>query len=153
MQRATARWAGQKVKFVVESGSGHQAVVDEPPILGADEGMRPTEMLLGALGACPGINAVLLLKKFKQAYRSLAVECEGEQEGDWPHAFTGIELRFVIAWDPGFVPDDDAVARALDMACNRYCPVDATLTRGTQIRHRRVDARPAAEEPAPPAAG
>lgn len=139
MQRATARWAGHKVKFTVESGSGHQAVIDEPPLLGEDGGMRPTEMLLGALGACTGINAVLLLKKFKQAYRSLDVECEGEQLPDWPHAFTSIEIRFVIGWEPGFTPDDDLVAKALDMACNRYCPVDATLTHGTAVAHRRVD--------------
>jgi putative redox protein len=140
MQRATARWAGHKVKFVVESGSGHEAAVDEPPVLGQDEGMRPTEMLLGALGACTGINAVLLLKKFRQGYHSLAVECQGEQQDDWPHAFTSIEIRFVIGWEPGFTPDDALVEKALDMACNRYCPVDATLTNGTRISHRRVDA-------------
>jgi putative redox protein len=140
MQKATARWSGRKVRFVVESGSGHQAPVDEPPVLGEDGGMRPTEMLLGALGACTGINAVLLLKKFKQAYRTLAVECQGEQQDDWPHAFTSIEIQFVIGWEPGFTPDDEAVASALDMACNRYCPVDATLTNGARITHRRVDA-------------
>jgi putative redox protein len=140
MQKATARWAGRKVKFVVEAGSGHQASVDEPPLFGDDEGMRPTEMLLGALGSCTGINAVLLLKKFKQSHRSLEVECQGEQQDDWPHAFTSIEIRFVIGWEPGFTPDDELVAKALDMACNRYCPVDATLTNGTRIAHRRVDA-------------
>ncbi len=86
-------------------------------------------MLLGALGACTGINAVLLLKKFKQAYRSLAVECEGEQEPDWPHAFTGIEIRFVIGWEEGFTPDDELVKKALDLACNQYCPVDATRSK------------------------
>ncbi len=140
MQKATARWAGQKVKFVVEAGSGHQAPVDEPPLFGDDEGMRPTEMLLGALGSCTGINAVLLLKKFKQAYRTLAVECEGDQQPDWPHAFTDIRIRFVIGWEPGFTPDDELVAKALDQACNRYCPVDATLTNGARITHGRADA-------------
>jgi putative redox protein len=140
MQKVTARWSGRKVAFMVEAGSGHQAPVDEPPVLGEDTGMRPTEMLLGALGSCTGINAVLLLKKFKQAYRTLAVEVDGEQEDDWPYAFTGIEIRFVLGWEPGFTPDDELVAKALDMACNRYCPVDATLTNGTRIGHRRVDA-------------
>ena len=140
MQKATARWAGQKVQFVVESGSGHSVPVDEPPLFGEDGGMRPTEMLLGALGSCTGINAVLLLKKFKQVYTSLAVEVEGQQQDEWPHAFTAVEIRFVIGWEPGFKPDDELVARALDMACNRYCPVDATLTHGTGITHRRVDA-------------
>ena len=137
MQRATARWAGQKVKFTVESGSGHQAVVDEPPLFGEDGGMRPTEMILGALGACTGINAVLLLKKFKQAYRSLDVEVEGDQLDDWPHSFTAIRIRFVIGWEPGFTPDPELVDKALDMACNRYCPVDATLTRGVGVTFSR----------------
>jgi len=140
MQKATARWSGHKVKFVVEAGSGHQALVDEPPLFGDDEGMRPTEMLLGALGSCTGINAVLLLKKFKQAYTTLAVEVQGDQQDEWPHAFTAIEIRFVIGWEPGFTPDDRLVDDALDMACNRYCPVDATLTNGAKITHRRVDA-------------
>lgn len=140
MQKATARWAGHKISFVVESASGHQATVDEPPLLGEEQGMRPTEMLLGALGACTGINAVLLLKKFRQRYRTLAVECQGEQEPEWPHAFTSVEIRFLIGWEEGFSPDDELVEKALDMACNRYCPVDATLTRGTRISHRRVDA-------------
>ena len=67
-------------------------------------------------------------------------EVEGEQEDDWPYAFTGIEIRFVLGWEPGFTPDDELVAKALDMACNRYCPVDATLTNGTRIGHRRIDA-------------
>lgn len=136
MTKATARWAGRKTKFVVESGSGHTAAVDEPPILGEDEGMRPTEMLLGALGACTGINAVLLLKKYRQAYRELAVEVEGDQEKeDWPHRFLAIRITFVVTWDDGFQPDGDLVEKALDLACNRYCPVDATLTNGVPITH------------------
>jgi putative redox protein len=135
MQKATARWSGRKVKFTVEAGSGHQALVDEPAILGDDDGMRPTEMLLGALGACTGINAVLLLKKFKQAYRTLAVEAEGDQEPEWPHRFTEIRITFAIGWEDGFTPDQAQVDKALDLACNRYCPVDATLTHGVSIKH------------------
>ena len=136
MQSATARWAGSKVKFTVNSGSGHQAEVDEPPILGDDEGMRPTEMLLGALGSCTGINAVLLLKKFRQRFSALDVEVEGDQEEEgWPHAFTAIRIVFAIRWEEEFSPDEELVEKALDLACNRYCPVDATLTRGTSISH------------------
>ena len=139
MQKATAVWAGSRVKFEVRAGSGHTAVVDEPPMFGDDEGMRPTEMLLGALGCCTGINAVLLLKKFKQPYTSLQVEVQGEQESEWPHAFTSIEITFVIGWEKGAKIDKELVETALDKACNQYCPVDATLTRGTKITHKRKD--------------
>lgn len=99
--------------------------------------MRPTEMLLGALGGCTGINAVLLLKKFKQPLRGLEVEVVGEQEEDWPKAFTKIDVTFHCEWE-GKV-DKEAVDRALDMACNRYCPIHATLSRGVKIEHRRKD--------------
>jgi putative redox protein len=138
MASAVARWSGHKVKFDVESASGHTAAVDEPPVFGDDDGMRPTEMLLGALGSCTGLNAVLLLKKFKQPLKSLEVRVEGEQEKEWPRAFIKIEVTFVLGWDGKH--DDEKVDSALDMACNRYCPIHATLSRGVRIQHKRKDA-------------
>jgi putative redox protein len=138
MAKVVARWSGHKVKFDVESDSGHTASVDEAPIFGDDDGMRPTEMLLGALGSCTGLNAVLLLKKFKQPLKSLEVQVEGEQGKEWPRAFTKIEVTFVLGWDGKH--DNEKVDSALDMACNRYCPIHATLSRGTKIEHKRRDA-------------
>jgi putative redox protein len=138
MASAVARWSGHKVKFDVESASGHTAEVDEPPVFGDDDGMRPTEMLLGALGSCTGLNAVLLLKKFKQPLKSLEVRVEGEQEKEWPRAFIKIEVTFVLGWDGQH--DNEKVDSALDMACNRYCPIHATLSRGVKIQHKRQDA-------------
>jgi putative redox protein len=137
MAKVVARWSGQKVKFVVESASGHTAEVDEAPIFGDDEAMRPTEMLLGALGTCTGLNVVLLLRKFKQPLKSLEVRVEGEQEKEWPRAFTKIEVTFVLGWDGKH--DDEQVDSALDLACNRYCPIHATLSKGTTIEHKRKD--------------
>lgn len=137
MGNATARWSGSQVRFEIESGSGHRITVDEPPVIGTDAGMRPTELLLGALAGCTGVNAVSLLRKFKQPFDALSVEVEGDQEPEWPHAFTAIRITFAIHWTGD--ADAEAVAKALEMACNRYCPVDATLTRGTQISHSRRD--------------
>src|SRR5258706_14229526 len=99
MAKATARWSGHKVKFEIESASGHSAAIDEAPVFGDDAAMRPTEMLLGALAGCTGMNAVLLLKKFKQPLKSLSVEVEGEQGQDWPRGVKEIEITFVTAAD------------------------------------------------------
>lgn len=137
MKKAVARWSGTKVAFELESGSGHTASIDEPPIFGDDAAMQPTEMLLGALGGCTGLNAVLLLRKFKQPLRALEVEVVGEQEEDWPKAFKKIDVIFHCEWDGKI--DKELVDRALDMACERYCPIHATLSRGTKIEHRRKD--------------
>jgi putative redox protein len=131
--KATARWAGEKVRFEIESSSGHSASIDEAPVLGDDSAMRPTEMLLGSLGSCTGMNAVLLLKKFKQPLKSLAVEVEGEQEQEWPRAFKKIDITFRLSWDGKH--DNELVERAIDLSCNRYCPIHATLSTGTKIEH------------------
>ncbi|HYM66136.1 MAG TPA: OsmC family protein [Patescibacteria group bacterium] len=137
MARVVARWSGHKVRFDIEAQSGHKAAMDEAPIFGDDSALRPTEMLLASLGGCTGLNAVLLLKKFKQPLRTLEVEVVGEQEKEWPRAFTSMEVTFHCGWDG---PVDSAlVDKAFDLACNRYCPIHATLSRGTKIAHRRAD--------------
>ena len=137
MTRATARWKGAKVGFEIDSESGHRAEIDEGPPHGDDSAMRPTEMLLGTLAGCTGINVVLLLKKYKQPLRSLEVEVDGERQEEWPKAFTKIRLTFHTAWDGKI--DKDMVDKAIDLACNRYCPIHATLSRGVKIEHRRHD--------------
>jgi putative redox protein len=133
VKRAVAKWSGTKVAFDIESGSGHKVAIDEPPVFGDDAAMRPTEMLLGALGGCTGVNAVLLLKKFKQPLRSLEVEVVGEQDEEWPKAFHKIDITFHCEWDGPH--DKKQVEQAIDMACNRYCPIHATLSHGTTVEY------------------
>jgi putative redox protein len=138
MPNVTARWSGEKVKFDIESASGHTVSTDEAPLFGDDAAMRPTEMLLGALAGCTGVNAVLLLKKFKQPFKSLDIRVDGEQNEDWPRAFKKIEITFVIGWDGKH--DGKLADQAIDMACERYCPIHATLAKGVEITHKRKDA-------------
>jgi len=133
VKRSVAIWSGNKARFDIRSDSGHTVATDEPPIFGDDSAMRPTEMLLAALGSCTGINTVLLLKKFKQPLRSLRVEVVGEQDEEWPKAFHKIEITFHCEWDGKH--DKDLVNQAVDMACNRYCPIHATLSHGTKVEH------------------
>jgi putative redox protein len=137
LTKAVAKWTGTKVRFEVHSESGHVAEIDEDAPYGDDAAMRPTEMLLGTLGSCTGINAVLLLRKYRQPLRSLEVEVEGDREEDWPKAFTRIRLTFHCGWDGK--ADKDMVDKAIDLACNRYCPIHATLSRGVKIEHHRKD--------------
>jgi putative redox protein len=139
VKNAVARWSGTKVRFGIESGSGHAVATDEAPAFGDDSAMRPTELLLAALAGCTGTNAILLLKKFKQPLRSLDVEVEGQQDEEWPKAFNKIDITFHCGWDGK--TDQKLVEQALDMACNRYCPIHATLSKGTKITHRHEDAR------------
>jgi putative redox protein len=133
---ATLTWTGRRVAFDATSGTHHGFRLDDGEPFGDDTGVRPTEALLAALGACTGVNAVLLLQKYRQRFRTLAVEVEGDQAEEWPKAFTAIRVTFVIGWEDGFEPDLPKVGRALDDSCERYCPVHATLSPAVSIAHR-----------------
>ncbi|HEX6488482.1 MAG TPA: OsmC family protein [Candidatus Dormibacteraeota bacterium] len=137
MTTATVRWTGDRTSFDIEGGSGFHAQADSDAPGAADEAIHPTELLLGALGACTGVNAVLLLQKMRQPLRSLEIRVDGDRETEWPKAFTAIRIEFVLGWSG---PTDDAlVEKALDQSVNRYCPVHATLAHGVEISHRRTD--------------
>ena len=62
---------------------------------------------------------------------------EGERDDEWPKAFNKIKLTFHCGWDGK--TDKELVERAIDWACNRYCPIHATLSRGVEIEHHRKD--------------
>lgn len=135
---ATVRWSGDRTSFDIEGGSGFHAAADSDAPGAADAAIHPTELLLGALGACAGVNAVLLLQKMRQPLRSLEIRVDGDREPEWPKGFTAIRIEFVLGWSG---PTDDAlVEKALDLAVNRYCPVHATVAHGARIEHRRTDA-------------
>lgn len=133
---ATLTWTGRRVAFEADSPAGHRVRLDDGDPFGDDSGLRPTEALLAALGGCTGINAVLLLRKYRQRFRTLQVQVEGDQAEVWPKAFTAIRITFLIGWETGFEPDPAKVRRALDDSCERYCPVHATLSGGVPITHR-----------------
>ncbi len=124
----TARWSGTPFQFDIRGPHGEVVAVDEPPPLGRGRGMKPGEMLLGALATCSAISAVSLLQKMRQPLRSLFVRVEGNQQADWPKAFTDIHLQFVVGGDGSF--DLALVKKAIDLATTRYCPVSATIELG-----------------------
>lgn len=124
----TARWSGTPFQFDITGPRGEVATVDEPPPVGLGRGMKPSEILLGALATCSAISAISLLQKMRQPVRSLFVRVEGNQQPDWPKAFTDIHLQFVVGGDGSF--DVALVKKAIDLATTRYCPVSATMELG-----------------------
>lgn len=124
----TARWSGTPFQFDITGPRGQVVPVDEPQPLGQGLGMTPCEILLGALATCSAISAVSLLQKMRQPVRSLFVRVEGNQQSEWPRAFTDIHLQFVVGGDGSF--DVEEVKKAIDLATTRYCPVSATMELG-----------------------
>jgi len=113
------------LQFVGQASSGHAIVIDgDAAHEGSDTGLRPTELLLIALGSCSGMGIVSILKKKKQDVSGLEIVVKGEKAESYPQKFTGITMEFMVR---GHNLSEEAVKRSVELSMEKYCVVKATL--------------------------
>ncbi len=121
----------EKMRFVGRASGEQSVVVDYPPPLGDDAGLRGgLELLLMATAACAGQTVVPLLRRMHQPVEGCSVEARGRRRDEHPTVVTDIHLAFTFR---GAALDESAVARAIELAENQFCPVWAMLKGGTRI--------------------
>ena len=104
-----------------------------PEIGGRGKGMRPTQLLLAAVGGCSAIDVILILKKQKQIIESLEVEVDGEREKVEEYSlFRNICLHFKLR---GQI-DLDKAERAVKLSIDKYCSVSKTLEPTAKITYK-----------------
>lgn len=138
--RATVSWQGQ-VKFVAESGTGHQVVLDGPADHGGEnQGPRPMEMLLMGMGGCASFDVMTILKKSRQDITDCRCELTAERADAVPAVFTKIHLHFVVT---GKDLKENVVKRAVSLSAEKYCSASIMLAKGgVEISHS-FDVQPA----------
>ena len=95
-----------------------------PDIGGTNQGMRPMQLLLSALGGCSSIDIINILKKQKQPLKDIKVSVTGEREKDViPSLFTEVHAHFKLYGDL----DPDKVQKAVTLGVEKYCSVAKTL--------------------------
>lgn len=99
---------------------------------GQGKGHRPLQMLLVGLGGCMTMDAISILRKKKQEFDRFEVTFETEQRDDHPHAYTVINMHFVAE---GTKIEEKALARALELSYERYCPANAMLKAYAEINY------------------
>ena len=123
--KVTINRENDAVLFKVENATEASAQVDgSPEIGGVNGGLRPMEMLLGALATCSAFEVVTILRKQRQDLQDLRLEVQGHRpsEGD-VKPFTAIDIHFLIA---GKVEEKRA-QRAVALALEKYCSVSRSL--------------------------
>ncbi len=96
-------------------------------------GFSPMEMLLTSVAACSAIDLVLILKKQRQPLQDLQIEVNGERtENTTPRPFKSIDINFILTGDL----EESKVARAVELAVEKYCSVADTMDQGVNISHR-----------------
>jgi putative redox protein len=128
MARATVRWI-TKGQFLGVDSSKHSVVLSTQ-----DEengiGMKPSELLLLAVGGCSSVDIVSILQKKRQNLTGLEVEVSGEQDADPPWTFRKIHVTYIVR---GRGLSEKAVADAIKLSEEKYCSVSTTLAKAVEI--------------------
>jgi putative redox protein len=120
--------------FSAANENGNAVHLDaSPDIGGTNQGMRPMQMLLAAMGGCSAIDIINILKKQRQDLKDLKITVTGEREKDaTPSLYTEVHAHFRFFGDV----DADKVEKAINLSIEKYCSVSRTLEKGgAKITH------------------
>lgn len=127
MIHVTLERTGGDYRFEAKDAKGYAVHTDSAKESGGgDDGARPMQLLLMALGGCSGIDVVSILKKQKQPIDAFAMHISGEREaGVEPSLWKNIHVVFDIK---GNIEKGKA-ERACQLSIDKYCSVAETLRR------------------------
>jgi putative redox protein len=131
VKTSTARYDGIGLRFTVQTGSGHEIVLDNST---GNAGPRPVEMLLVGQAGCTGMDVISILQKKRQVVARYEVAVTAAERDGQPAVFTRADVVHLVE---GPAVDEAAVRRAIELSATKYCSVAAMLSAGTvEIHHR-----------------
>jgi putative redox protein len=119
--------------FEAINENGNKVHIDaSPDIGGTNQGMRPMQMLLAAMGGCSAIDVINILKKQKQDLKDIKVTVTGEREKDAvPSLYTEVHAHFKLFGGL----DKDKANKAVTLSVEKYCSVAKTLEAKAKITY------------------
>lgn len=127
MAQAKIIWQPGGRTFIGIDSTNHSVVLSTP----ADGvGMKPSELLLVAVGSCTAVDVVNILEKKRFQLNSLEISVSAEQDNDPPWTFRKIHIHYKIQ---GAELTDKAVEQAIQLSEEKYCSVSATVRATAEI--------------------
>jgi putative redox protein len=119
--------------FSAANENGNTVHIDaSPDIGGTNQGMRPMQMLLSAMGGCSAIDIINILKKQKQPLKDMKITVTGERQKDViPSLFETVHAHYKFYGNL----DKDKVDKAINLSINKYCSVSRTLEQTAKITY------------------
>jgi putative redox protein len=121
----------QNLQFVGTDSTQHAIVLSS-----SDEengtGVKPSDLLLLALGGCTAVDVVEILRKKRQRLSGLTIRVSGEQDADPPWIFRRIHTVYEVR---GHELSAKAVEHAVTLSEEKYCSVRATLEGNVELTH------------------
>ena len=121
MGNATIKWLPGGLTFIGTDSTKH-CVVLAPQSEGT--GMKPSELLLVAVGSCTAVDVVGILEKKRTPLTSLEIEVSGEQDADPPWTFRKVHIHYKLK---GNGLGENSVKQAISLSEEKYCSVSSTI--------------------------
>ncbi|MCC6612133.1 MAG: OsmC family protein [Anaerolineae bacterium] len=128
MAEVNVNWVQQKT-FVGTDSTNHSVVISSKD---DGVGMKPSELVLVALGSCTAYDVVNILEKKRANLQHVRVTVSGEQAETAPWAFLKMHIHYVVT---GSNLRDEDVAKAIELSESKYCSVAATLRQSVDITY------------------
>jgi putative redox protein len=118
---ATIKWLPGGLTFIGTDSTKHSVVL-APQSEGT--GMKPSELLLVAVGSCTAVDVVGILEKKRTPLTSLEIEVSGEQDADPPWTFRKVHIHYKVK---GNGLRENSVKQAISLSEEKYCSVSSTI--------------------------
>lgn len=117
-------------QFMMETGSGHQFIVDDAV---GQTGPKPIELMAGALAGCTAFDVITILRNKKhQNVTAYEVTVEADQRPAPPQVFTEVRIHHKVT---GVAIDPQSVEDAIHLSESKYCSVGAMVRQsGTTMK-------------------
>ncbi len=115
----------ENYKMEARNEIGNVIIIDNNKESGGnDEGFRPMQMLLAALGGCSSIDVISILKKQRVEPFELRVTLDGERDtGKEANLWKKVHAHFQFTGDVS----KEKAERAVELSITKYCSVSKTL--------------------------
>ncbi len=112
-------------KMEAKNENGNTIIIDNGKSSGGnDEGFRPMQMLIAALGGCSSIDVISILKKQRLEPFEMTITLDAEREtGKDANLWKTVHAHFQFK---GNLPKEKA-ERAVELSITKYCSVSKTL--------------------------
>jgi putative redox protein len=113
------------------SANDHIIHLDKLPAHGGeDKGPRPKQLMLSAIGGCTGMEIISILEKMRLKIDELEIDVTGELTVGQPKMYKSVHIFFKVK---SLIPDKVKIARAINLATEKYCGVVAMFRQFAQI--------------------
>ncbi|MCS7201331.1 MAG: OsmC family protein [Dictyoglomus sp.] len=120
-------WNGN-MKFTGTTPSNFSIIMDASPDHGGEnQGPRPMELILVALGGCTGMDVISILQKMKEKVETFEIKISAERAEEHPKVYRKVHLEYIFK---GENLKEENIKKAIELSQTKYCSVSAIL-RGT----------------------